>query len=451
MKPGLVIFDFDGVLVDTQGIINKIEWEYLLQHGMQMTVDEFTKRFSGVKASTIVRTLRKENNIEPLKKAWQVAKEIDEAVLAGFSHQKIEPFKGVKDILQKLPFKKCIASNCSFRILRTLLLSSSLMAYFNGNVFSADMVGRPKPYPDLFLYAARSMGVAPDQCLVIEDSEAGIKAAVAAGMKAWGFLGGNHIKSETGNKLLSCGAELTFLKMDNLFKLLGLTAQSSKEGVMIVSDKGKNNLDFSLRRADMVKFQLEEREIKDKRVLKAMGTIPRHLFVPHNLRNMAYSDSPLPIGYDQTISQPYIVARMCEAACLSSPDKVLEIGTGSGYQAAVLSLLSDQVYTIEIIEPLGESAAKLLKDLGYNNVHIKIGDGYSGWPEHAPYNAILITAAAEKVPQPLIDQLALHGRLIMPLGDTFQQELIRITRTETGLKQESLGPVRFVPFRRASP
>ena len=199
----------------------------------------------------------------------------------------------------------------------------------------------------------------------------------------------------------------------------------------------------------MVKFQLEARGIQDKRVLEAMNKIPRHLFVPNDLKVEAYADSPLPIGYDQTISQPYIVALMCEAAAILPQDKVLEIGTGSGYQAAVLSLLAQKVHTVEIVSPLGKHAREVLKERAYNNVYVKIGDGYSGWPEHAPYNVILITAATEKIPQPLMDQLALNGRLIMPLKSGSHQELIRFIKTEKGLKKESLGAVIFVPFQRA--
>lgn len=141
---------------------------------------------------------------------------------------------------------------------------------------------------------------------------------------------------------------------------------------------------------------------------------------------------------------------MCEAACISPQDKVLEIVTGSGYEAAVLRLLAQKVHTIEIVVPLGKVAQERLEDLKYSNVHVKIGDGYSGWPEHAPYDAILITAAAEKVPRPLIDQLTLNGRLIMPLGSGFDQQIVRFIKTETGLRKELLGPVLFVPFRRES-
>jgi len=220
MKPDLIIFDFDGVLVDTQSAINKIEWDYLMQHGMQMKLEEFTKKFSGVKVATIIEILRKENNLELLKNIQEVAREIDETVLDKLARQKIEPFKGVKDVLQKLPYKKCVASNCSLRILRPLLLASGLAIYFDNNIFSADMVERPKPYPDLFLYTSHTMGVEPKKCLIIEDSEAGVKAAVAAGIKVWGFLGGNHIQPESKDKLLRSGAALTFHNMDEFPKLL---------------------------------------------------------------------------------------------------------------------------------------------------------------------------------------------------------------------------------------
>ncbi|MBM3633651.1 MAG: protein-L-isoaspartate(D-aspartate) O-methyltransferase [Alphaproteobacteria bacterium] len=440
MKPNLIIFDFDGVLVNTQEAVNKIEWQYLSQHGMKMTFAHFAKKFSGATAFSIIEALKKKKNITLSKSSGQFAEEIDEIVLTKLSSQKIEAFAGVKKVLQNLPFKKCVASNCSLRILRILLTTSTLLAYFNSNIFSADMVRRPKPYPDLFLFAAHSMGVEPGQCLVIEDSVVGIKAAVAAGMKAWGFLGGHHFKSETADQLLKYGAERTFAKMNNLVNLL------NKENTMLTSSA--NESDFSWQRMNMVKSQIELRGIKDKRVLKSMKMVPRHLFVPDGLKDRAYTDSPLPIGYEQTISQPYIVAFMCEAACISPQEKVLEIGTGSGYQAAVLSLLAQKVYTIEIVVSLGKLAQEHLEDLGYKNVHVKIGDGYSGWPEHAPYDAILITAAAEKVPQPLIDQLTVNGRLIMPLGSGYDQQLVRFIKTKTGLKKELLGPVLFVPFQR---
>jgi protein-L-isoaspartate(D-aspartate) O-methyltransferase len=228
--------------------------------------------------------------------------------------------------------------------------------------------------------------------------------------------------------------------MEDLSNLL------DKENTMLTSSKDES--DFSRQRMNMVKSQLESRGIKDKRVLEAMNTVLRHFFVPDDLKNMAYTDSPLPIGYGQTISQPYIVAFMCEAACISPQDRVLEIGAGSGYQAAVLGLLSRKVYAIEIVTPLGELAQARIKELGYKNVEVKIGDGYSGWQEHAPYDVILIAAAAKEVPQPLVDQLAVRGRLIMPLENNLEQQLVRFTKTETGLEEEFLGPVRFVPFQR---
>ena len=443
MKPKLVIFDFDGVLVDTQKSVNKLEWEHLSRDGLEMILGEFTKRFSGHTAFSIVKNLVQNKALAVSKPIEQYVEDIDEFVLAQLSHQGVRPIKGVKKVLQKLSVKKCIASNCSLRILRILLSASTLDTYFNGNVFSADMVENPNPSPELFLYAAFSMRINPNNCLVIEDSEVGVQAACAAGIKVWGFLGGSHMTPESNAKLLRAGAERTFGKMEDLLLFLG------KENAMLMPQKDKKIVpDFITQRANMVKFQLQARGIKDKRVLEAMNKVPRHLFVPEDLRNQAYADSALPIGYDQTISQPYIVALMCEAAVILPQDKVLEIGTGSGYQAAILSQLTQKVHTVEIVSPLGKHARQILKELNYNNVYVKIGDGYSGWPEHAPYNVILITAATEKVPQPLIDQLALKGRLIMPLGSGLHQELIRFIKTEKGLKKESLGSVVFVPFQR---
>jgi protein-L-isoaspartate(D-aspartate) O-methyltransferase len=176
-----------------------------------------------------------------------------------------------------------------------------------------------------------------------------------------------------------------------------------------------------------------------------MLKVPRHEFVPEHLRPLAYSDSPLPIGEDQTISQPYIVAFMTEALKLKPHDKVLEIGTGSGYQAAVLAEIADSVFTIEIIESLGKSADVRLKRLGYQNVVVRIGDGYQGWVEEAPFDAIMVTAAPDQVPQPLIDQLKVGGRLVIPVG-VEEQELVRITKTNEGVTRENLLPVMFVPM-----
>lgn len=198
-------------------------------------------------------------------------------------------------------------------------------------------------------------------------------------------------------------------------------------------------------RTEMVKNQLQSRNIRDPRVLDAMGSVPRHMFVPADVRNRAYDDTPLSIGFDQTISQPYIVAFMTEALKLNSESRVLEIGTGSGYQAAVASQIAADVYTIEIVEPLALRAEKLLKQLDYTNVHVKVGDGYAGWPEHAPFDAIILTAAPPSVPPPLVDQLAEGGRMVVPVGELYQ-ELLLITKHDGELHRERLLPVRFVPM-----
>jgi protein-L-isoaspartate(D-aspartate) O-methyltransferase len=176
-----------------------------------------------------------------------------------------------------------------------------------------------------------------------------------------------------------------------------------------------------------------------------MRKVPRHKFVPDHLRKYAYADEPLPIGEDQTISQPYIVAYMTEKLEIEPGDKVLEIGTGSGYQAAVLAELTDSVFTIEIVDVLARRAEKTLKDLDYENIYVKSGDGYKGWPEHAPFDAIIITAAPTKIPQPLADQLRIGGRMILPLGD-FSQDLVLIQKNALGITQQTLLPVRFVPM-----
>ncbi|HDL18021.1 MAG TPA: protein-L-isoaspartate(D-aspartate) O-methyltransferase [Bacteroidetes bacterium] len=202
---------------------------------------------------------------------------------------------------------------------------------------------------------------------------------------------------------------------------------------------------YSRQRDKMVEEQIVARGIKDEKVLTAMKKVPRHLFVPASGRERAYQDSPLPIGYGQTISQPYIVAYMTEELHLSESDTVLEIGTGSGYQAAVLSEIVAQVYSIEIVKELGERAAKVLKKNQYLNVRVIIGDGYNGLPEHAPFDAIILTAAPAKVPQPLLDQLRDRGRLIAPVGSEYQ-ELRLITRCGKKFKKKSLIPVRFVPM-----
>jgi len=203
---------------------------------------------------------------------------------------------------------------------------------------------------------------------------------------------------------------------------------------------------FAQKRYQMVERQIQWRGIKDTLVLKAMRNVPRHLFVPDYIQDQAYMDSPLPIGEGQTISQPYIVAFMTEALQLKGGEKVLEIGTGSGYQAAVLAEIARQVYTIEIVPSLGLRAQQLLKKLGYKNIYVTIGDGYQGLPEQAPFDAVIVTAAPGHIPQPLADQLKKGGRMIIPVGD-FHQELMLITKKPDGtVKKQSVLPVRFVPM-----
>jgi len=202
--------------------------------------------------------------------------------------------------------------------------------------------------------------------------------------------------------------------------------------------------DFSLARERMVKNQLIPRGINDERVLQVMGKIPRHLFIEEALAGEAYNDHPVPIGEKQTISQPYIVALMTEALELKGTEKTLEIGTGSGYQTAILAELSSRVYTIERIKSLLVNARELLAQLGYNNILFKAFDGTLGWKEYAPFDAIMVTAGSPSLPKPLIDQLADNGRIIIPVGDRYSQELIKVIRKEEGLEQESLGGCRFV-------
>jgi protein-L-isoaspartate(D-aspartate) O-methyltransferase len=198
-------------------------------------------------------------------------------------------------------------------------------------------------------------------------------------------------------------------------------------------------------REAMVEHQIRGRGVQDPLVLAVMREVPRHLFVPEELVDLAYADRPLPIGEGQTISQPYIVALMTELAGLEGGETVLEVGTGSGYQAAVLGEIAGSVYSVEIIESLAVSAAERLARLGYGNVEVRVGDGYRGWPEHAPFEAILVTAAPEHVPQPLIEQLAVGGRLVIPVGSQYQ-ELLLITKTDDGVWEKSVIPVRFVPM-----
>ncbi len=215
----------------------------------------------------------------------------------------------------------------------------------------------------------------------------------------------------------------------------------------VSSEKKKEQISgFEKLRHQMVEYQIRRRGVEDERVLQAMEKVPRHLFVPEHLREQAYADEPLPIGYGQTISQPYIVAYMTEQLKLQGDEQVLEIGTGSGYQAAILAELCDSVFTIEIVPELSRRAREVIHQLGYTNVQFRIGDGYRGWPEKAPFDAIIVTAAPDHVPQPLVEQLKIGGRMIIPVGD-FYQDLYLITRTETGIHKERKLPVRFVPMK----
>jgi len=202
---------------------------------------------------------------------------------------------------------------------------------------------------------------------------------------------------------------------------------------------------FTQARFRMVENQIIRRGVRDPLVLEAMRKVPRHVFVPETFRSFAYEDEPLPIGHGQTISQPYIVAYMTEALGLKGGEKVLEIGTGSGYQAAVLAEIAKEVYTIEIVKPLYENAQALLQKLGYSNVFCRCGDGYRGWPEKAPFDAIIITAAPNRIPEPLVEQLKEGGRMVLPLGEGWQ-ELIVIYKRKGFLEERRLIPVRFVPM-----
>ncbi len=201
---------------------------------------------------------------------------------------------------------------------------------------------------------------------------------------------------------------------------------------------------FAEARRRMVDSQIAIRGIRDPRVLAAVRQVPRHRFIPEPLWGEAYNDYPLPIGEDQTISQPYIVALMTEILEVKDTDRVLEVGTGSGYQAAILAELAAQVFTIDRVEPLLARAAKVLRELGYVNIQTRVGDGTLGWPEEAPFDAIIVTAGAPEVPRPLTEQLALGGRLVIPVGDRYSQTLTLVRRTQEGLKFEYFGGCRFV-------
>ncbi len=229
-----------------------------------------------------------------------------------------------------------------------------------------------------------------------------------------------------------------------LFLVLGAAAPTPG-----LSQEPKASPDFAAARREMVTRQLQDRGLTDPRVLAALGRVPRHRFVPADLAPLAYGDFPLPIGQDQTISQPYIVALMSQWAEVRSGEKVLEVGTGSGYQAAVLAELTEPVFTIEIKPDLARAARALLAELGYARVQVRTGDGYQGWPEAAPFDAILVTAAAPTVPPALTAQLQEGGRLVMPLGAPGgEQTLVRLRKVKGEMKEEERLPVRFVPLVR---
>ena len=217
--------------------------------------------------------------------------------------------------------------------------------------------------------------------------------------------------------------------------------------VALASCAGRGQEPYAMQRAAMVREQIEARGVRDPRVLDAMRRVPRERFVTTGSEALAYRDAPLSIGHGQTISQPYIVAVMSEAAAIGPDAVVLEIGTGSAYQAAILGELARQVYSIEVVPVLAQRAASLLRELGYANVRTRLGDGYAGWPEHAPFDAIVVTAAPPEVPAALKQQLRVGGRLVIPVG-TEDQALIVIRRTADGFTEQRLMPVRFVPMVR---
>ncbi len=222
------------------------------------------------------------------------------------------------------------------------------------------------------------------------------------------------------------------------------TAGGKKEGAEMAQPKPED--DFARKRGEMVRSQIEARGVKDPLALGAMRKVPRHLFVAEKYWSEAYDDHPLPIGSGQTISQPYIVALMTEQLALKGGDKVLEIGTGSGYQAAALAEIAGEVYTIEIICPLADAAKERLQQMGYINISVKCGDGYRGWPEQAPFDAIIVTAAPDKIPQPLLDQLKPGGRMVIPVGGLHQELILIRKKTDGTIEQQSVIPVRFVPM-----
>jgi protein-L-isoaspartate(D-aspartate) O-methyltransferase len=234
----------------------------------------------------------------------------------------------------------------------------------------------------------------------------------------------------------------------SLFIVISLTVLSIQSAGTRVFAGKLDDTDFLDQRISMVKTQIMERGVNDANVIRAMKSVPRHKFVPDKYITGAYDDNPLPIGYGQTISQPYIVAYMTEVLNLNKTSTVLEVGTGSGYQAAILSPIVKQVYTIEIVPELAKSAAIRLKNLGYDNVEVAIGDGYYGWNKYAPFDAIIVTAAAGHIPPPLLVQLKNNGRMVIPVGGSFMvQNLILVNKDGNGnITTRNLLPVRFVPL-----
>ncbi|MHB8808503.1 MAG: protein-L-isoaspartate(D-aspartate) O-methyltransferase [Desulfobulbaceae bacterium] len=249
--------------------------------------------------------------------------------------------------------------------------------------------------------------------------------------------------ADRGTTLLILSLLATLLALP-LARSFAVAAEPSPGGSSGKSDQ------FAQQRREMVELQLKARDIDDQAVLRAMAAVPRHLFVPDRLHSQAYIDFPLPIGYGQTISQPYIVAYMTQAIRPEPHHRVLEIGTGSGYQAAILAELVERVYTMEIVPELAASADKRLRELGYAKVVAREGDGYQGWPDAAPFDAIVVTAAAEFIPPPLLQQLKDGGRMVIPVGSPFHvQHLTLVEKKEGRLTTRILLPVRFVPLRRA--
>lgn len=228
------------------------------------------------------------------------------------------------------------------------------------------------------------------------------------------------------------------------FLLLASPACAGESYSELTSATQRSEEEFAAERRKLVEL-LKSQGITKKTVLDALLKVPRHKFVPASHRSLAYQNRALPIGNEQTISQPFIVGYMTEAADIATGEKVLEIGTGSGYQAAVLAELAKEVYSIEIIPELANNAGNLLREMGYKNVHVKTGNGYLGWPEHAPFDAIVVTAAPDEVPQALVDQLAVGGTMVVPVGSRSQQMTI-ITRSESGVVERRTIPVAFVPM-----